>query len=345
MSKRLRLITCKSASALHRFHSAPHPKCCLWDCSYQHMYGCCTLLATLSIPVLQSVGADGRLPSPIAVLKRVVLQKPLTVDLGEPDSSLGSIPITASMLVPAIITVAAALQMGADISAPLWPCIVAVLVAWAHARFFRPPPRRLQLPQSARDADATSTALRGDRGDGMKFSMLFPAPVRPIINALAQPVGSLCGRMTLWNLRLPETPAAGQGQRESATAAEVLFSFSGTDGDAASGQNGFMGLGAAGYTTASTGAGFAGSRTAAAAASVRDPVAERRRARALQLLDAKLAQMGSSASAKQGGAQGSGSGNVAADNDKDQATPTKPAAAAGAQPASAPAGSAGDKEP
>ena len=95
---------------------------------------------------------------------------------------------------------------------------------------------------------------------------------------------------------MPMPQRSENERRDGQAAADALFSFSGEGAADGGSSSGFVGLGAAGYTTATSGSGFAGSNTAVAAASVRDPVAERRRARALQLLDAKLAQMGSGTS-------------------------------------------------
>jgi len=257
------------------------------------MHGCITLLIVLSVPVLQAVGAEQSMPSPVAVLLRVERQKPLTSAAGDLDPDLPVVPITPPALIQVLLLLAAVLQFATSLSSPLWPSLVALVVTWAHTRFFRPPPKRLELPSTSGDADTATIVLRGDRSDGLQFVKLFPEPVRAAVSTLAGPVAGVCLRWRVWNLPMPQR--SENERRDGQAAADALFSFSGEGAGGADGgsSSGFVGLGAAGYTTATSGSGFAGSNTAVAAASVRDPVAERRRARALQLLDAKLAQMGS----------------------------------------------------
>ncbi len=309
--------------------------------SYQHMHGLVTLCMILMVPVLQAVGADEDMPSPVAVLRRVVSQQAIAADGGGLDSGLPKAPITPSLLIQILLIVAAMLQFMTTFSAPLWPTVVALVISWAHTRFFRPPPKHLVLPTTNTEAEDASTNLRGDRSDALQFPMLFPAPLRAPVGALSAPVGSVCLRWRLWNLRLPQH--SDSERRDGQAAADALFSFSGADGSSDGAQSGFVGLGAAGYTTAASTAGFAGSAPAAAAAAVRDPVAERRRARALQLLDAKLAQMGGGSNGGGGGQPAKASAGGVGATDASTSTSAQPskggATGKGSAPSSAQAGS------
>ena len=300
------------------------------------MHGCTTLLLVLSVPVLQAIGSDQRMPSPLAVLQRVMAQTSLSGAGGELDSALPTVPITPCMTIQLLLLLATVLNFATDVSSPLWPSLVALVASWTHTRFFRPAPKHSQgLPSTSEGTSSGSIMLRGDRSEGLQFAKLFPGPLRPAVQAVTSPVGGVCLRWRLWNLAAPQRSESER--RDGRAAADALFSFSGNDEGDAAAASGFVGLGAAGYTTAASASGFAGSNTASAAASVKDPVAERRRARALQLLDAKLAQMGGGgttvpAAAAATGKAGASNGGVGATAGGVQ--PTKPAGQA-SKPAAA----------
>lgn len=242
----------------------PHNTSPLPWCRSTASFGLGPLAACCCVVLVKALGPDAELPSPTAVLQRLVAAELQPTAGGS--SPCPTVLLHTSALPVSLLALQAALQFGLGWSGGFWTTLLTLLACWAHLRFFT-----AALPTScnAASSEAAPSALLGDRSDRLLFVSLLPAAARPAVGLLLRPLSAVCLRLPLFHMARP-----AQVSHDGAQAAQALFSFSSGTGGTSS------------PTHAAAGA--------TAPPAVRDPVAERRRARALALLDAKLAAMSGS---------------------------------------------------
>ena len=198
--------------------------------------------------------------------------------------ALGDAPVHEATAIPAsqvplVLLLLSALTTNAGVTADAAPTLMATVAAWGYLRFFA--------------AHGDASAPRGDARDAFEFLSFLPGPLRVACRPLEK-MGSA--------LILPFVLRAARGVAGAAGVAHDVASAAraagGEDGGVAALIYGVGGVGggagAGGFLAASPGGGPVGagaripaSLTAAAA----DPVAERRRVKALESLDKRLAEL------------------------------------------------------
>ena len=223
------------------------------------------LLGALAVAYVRSVGTIEVLPLPAAA--RSVL------------------PGTWSMR--AVLPLNLGLAVLGQLAGATWNGPIAALgiaYGWMYIRFF------LVTPSTAIEG------VRGDRGADFEFHMLWPLSVQPVVKALAMPVRMACGGLPCFAPAFalvlgedddaaahPAGPALFPTPLRHAAASARQFLGSNMPGTA--------GSRVVVHPGAAYGAGRGGAPGARAQHAAPDPVAERRRARALKLLDQRLAAM------------------------------------------------------
>lgn len=223
------------------------------------------LLGALAVAYVRSVGATETLPLPAAA--RSVLSGAWSMRT--------VLPLNLGLAVLGQLA-------GATWNGPI--AALGIAYGWMYLRFF------LVTPSTAIEG------VRGDRGADFEFHVLWPLSVQPFVRALAAPVRVACGGLPCF------APAfalvLGEDDDASAhPAGPALFPTPLRHAAASARQL----LGASTPSTAGSrvvvhpgaahGAGRGGAPGARAQHAAPDPVAERRRARALKLLDQRLAAM------------------------------------------------------